>query len=110
MSGSKPGQTVMTENGAKIIGAGNLASQLATSASEMFSKNVQAVINDIADKDGNLNIDLTDDVMSQLVATDHGEIISDRLRDALNLPTKQPAEDAPEEATKETKDADKGDE
>lgn len=110
VSGSKPGQTVMTENGAKIIGAGNLASQLATSASEMFSKNVQAVINDIADKDGNLNIDLTDDVMSQLVATDHGEIISDRLRDALNLPTKQPAEDAPEEATKETKDADKGDE
>lgn len=38
VAGSKPDQTVKTDSGAQIIGAGNLASELATSASEMFAK------------------------------------------------------------------------
>lgn len=93
VAGSKPDQTVITDSGVQLIGAGNLASEMATSASEMFSKNVQAVINDVADKDAQITIDLKDDVMSQLVATDHGEIISERVRKALNLPISKPAED-----------------
>lgn len=93
VAGSKPDTTVTADSGAQIIGAGNMASELATSASEMFAKNVQAVVNAIS-KDGEFSLDLTDDVMSQLVATDHGEIISDRLRDTLGLPkTEKPAED-----------------
>ncbi|KRM43331.1 NAD(P) transhydrogenase subunit alpha [Lentilactobacillus parafarraginis] len=93
VAGSKPDTTVTADSGAQIIGAGNMASELATSASEMFAKNVQAVVNAIS-KDGEFSLDLTDDVMSQLVATDHGEIISDRLRDTLGLPkTEKPVED-----------------
>ncbi|MGF2384597.1 NAD(P) transhydrogenase subunit alpha [Lentilactobacillus otakiensis] len=107
VAGSKPDQTVVTDSGAQLIGAGNLASEMATSASEMFSKNVQAVINDVADKDAQITIDLEDDVMSQLVATDHGEIISDRVRKALNLPDKQPAKE--EAAPADDKSAEKGD-
>ncbi|GAD16531.1 NAD(P) transhydrogenase subunit alpha [Lentilactobacillus otakiensis] len=107
VAGSKPDQTVVTDSGAQLIGAGNLASEMATSASEMFSKNVQAVINDVADKDAKITIDLADDVMSQLVATDHGEIISDRVRKALNLPDKQPAKE--EAAPADEKSAEKGD-
>lgn len=110
VAGSKPDQTVITDSGVQLIGAGNLASEMATSASEMFSKNVQAVINDIADKDAKITIDLEDDVMSQLVATDHGEIISDSVRKALNLPAKQPAkEEAVPPANTDEHSAEKGD-
>lgn len=109
VAGSKPDQTVVTDSGVQIIGAGNLASEMATSASEMFSKNVQAVINDVSDKDAQIKIDLEDDVMSQLVATDHGEIISDRVRKALNLPDKQPAKAETVPADTDEKPAEKGD-
>ncbi|MEY2347995.1 NAD(P) transhydrogenase subunit alpha [Lentilactobacillus buchneri] len=109
VAGSKPDQTVITDSGVQLIGAGNLASEIATSASEMFSKNVQAVINDVADKDAQITIDLKDDVMSQLVATDHGEIISERVRKALNLPISKPAEDDAAPADSDDKSAEKGD-
>lgn len=109
VAGSKADQTVVTDSGVQIIGAGNLASEMATSASEMFSKNVQAVINDVSDKDAQIKIDLEDDVMSQLVATDHGEIISDRVRKALNLPDKQPAKAETVPADTDEKSAEKGD-
>lgn len=109
VAGSKPDQTVITDSGVQLIGAGNLASEMATSASEMFSKNVQAVINDVADKDAQITIDLKDDVMSQLVATDHGEIISERVRKALNLPISKPAEDDAAPADSDDKSAEKGD-
>lgn len=109
VAGSKPDQTVITDSGVQLIGAGNLASEMATSASEMFSKNVHAVINDVADKDAQITIDLKDDVMSQLVATDHGEIISERVRKALNLPISKPAEDDAAPADSDDKSAEKGD-
>lgn len=108
VAGSKPDATVTADSGAQIIGAGNMASELATSASEMFAKNVQAVVNAIS-KDGEFSLDLTDDVMSQLVATDHGEIISDRLRDTLGLPkTEKPAKDDADSADKPDAAATKG--
>lgn len=109
VAGSKPDQTVITDSGVQLIGAGNLASEMATSASEMFSKNVHAVINDVADKDAQITIDLKDDVMSQLVATDHGEIISERVRKALNLPISKPAEDDAAPTDSDDKSAEKGD-
>lgn len=109
VAGSKPDQTVITDSGVQLIGAGNLASEMATSASEMFSKNVHAVINDVADKDAQITIDLKDDVMSQLVATDHGEIISERVRKALNLPISKTAEDDAAPTDSDDKSAEKGD-
>lgn len=92
VAGSKPGEVVATDNGAEIVGADNLPSELATSASEMYSKNVQAVIKALLNKDGNIEIDTTDDVMSELVATYQGKVISGRLRSQMGLPEiKKPA-------------------
>lgn len=92
VAGSKPGEVVETANGAKIVGADNLPSDLATSSSEMYSKNVQAVIKALLNKDGEIEIDTTDDVMSELVATHQGEVISGRLRSQLGLPELKKAE------------------
>ena len=101
VAGSKPGEVVTTDNGAKIVGADNLPSELVTSASEMYSKNIQAVIKALLDKDGNIKIDTTDDVMSELVATYQGKIISGRLRSQMGLPEiKKPEPQKDEEATK----------
>lgn len=103
VAGSKPGQTVVTANGAKIIGADSLASDLATSASEMYSKNVQAVLKPLIDKEGNLKIDTTDDVFSELVATYQGKIISGRLRSQMGLPALAKKDDAKDEKADDKK-------
>ncbi|MDH5105852.1 NAD(P) transhydrogenase subunit alpha [Lentilactobacillus diolivorans] len=106
VAGSKPSETITTDNGARIIGAQDMASQLPTASSEMYAKNVQTVIKSIV-KDDALNIDTDDDVLSELVATHDGEIISDRLRKALNLPVKPKADestDTKEDSSDDTKD------
>lgn len=51
-AGSKVGEIVTTANGVKILGFGNLPSQLATNASELFAKNVSTFFNYLATKDG----------------------------------------------------------
>ena len=94
VAGSKPGAVVKTDNGAEIVGADNLPSELATSASEMYSKNVQAVIKALLDKEGNIAIDTNDDVMSELVATYQGQVISGRLRAQMGLPEIKKAAEA----------------
>ncbi|HJF46996.1 MAG TPA: NAD(P) transhydrogenase subunit alpha [Limosilactobacillus oris] len=95
VAGSKPSEVVETANGAKIVGADNLPSDLATSSSEMYSKNVQAVIKALLNKEGNIEIDTTDDVMSELVATYQGEVISGRLRSQMGLPEIKQEEQEP---------------
>lgn len=85
VAGSQPYQTITTDNQAVIAGAANLASELPHSASQLYAKNVQAVVNAIT-VDGEIKIDPTDDVFSGLTATTGGEIINSRLRDALSLP------------------------
>ncbi|MCH5462762.1 NAD(P) transhydrogenase subunit alpha [Lactobacillus sp. LC28-10] len=100
VSGSKPDETVTTDNQVMIIGGNNLASELSNSASQLYAKNVQSVINAMVDKDGNLAIDPKDDVFSGLTATTNGEIINPRLREALKLdplPTDEPAKDETDE-------------
>ena len=94
VAGSKPGAVVETDNGAEIVGADNLPSELATSASEMYSKNVQAVIKALLDKEGNIAIDTNDDVMSELVATYQGQVILGRLRAQMGLPEIKKAAEA----------------
>ncbi len=86
VAGSKPYETVTTDNQVMVVGAANLASELPHSASQLFAKNVQAVINAMLDDDGNVAIDPTDDVFSGLTATTGGDIVNARLREALSLP------------------------
>lgn len=102
VASSKPDETVTTPAGAQIIGAGDMASQLPAAASDMFSKNVQAVINYVT-KDDALSFDVDDDVLGELLATYNGDIISNRLRGAMNLPERsssQPEQTAAETETK----------
>ncbi|GAB6092014.1 NAD(P) transhydrogenase subunit alpha [Furfurilactobacillus curtus] len=106
VASSKPNETVMTPAGAQIIGAGDMASQLPAAASDMFSKNVQAVINYVT-KEEALSFDVDDDVLGELLATYNGDIISNRLRGAMNLPERTSSRpDQTVAADTETKGAD----
>ncbi|OIL39254.1 NAD(P) transhydrogenase subunit alpha [Oenococcus oeni] len=84
VEGSKLGETVVTKSGALIVGAGDLASRLPKSSSDMYAKNVQNTINYII-KDGKILLDLDDDVLTDLVATYKGEISSNFLRSRFGL-------------------------
>lgn len=102
VAASQPFETVTTDNHVMIIGAANLASEVPNSASQLFAKNVQAIVNYIINED-TIKIDLQDDVLKELVATHGGEIINPRLRKTLGLPElASPVDEATEETSDET--------
>lgn len=69
VAGSKDGATVVTKNSVTILGAGQIAAQMAPAASDAFAKNVQAVLTEIVDH-GVLTIDPEDDVIGAMLVTE----------------------------------------
>jgi NAD(P) transhydrogenase subunit alpha len=74
VAGSKPGETVVTANGVTIIGAPNLASEVPAAASSAFSRNICAVLAHLV-HDGDLTIDLTDEIAAGIVVTHGGAVV-----------------------------------
>jgi H+-translocating NAD(P) transhydrogenase subunit alpha len=74
IEGSVPDQTVVTENGARIIGAGNLPAQMPTAASAAYSHNIVALLAELI-RDGELTIDPTDEIQAGVVVTYQGKVI-----------------------------------
>lgn len=59
---SKVGETVVTENGVKILGHPNLPSKLAQDASKLFAQNIVNFLG-LVIKEGKLNIDENDEII-----------------------------------------------
>ena len=57
VEGSRPGETVTTANGVKIIGHLNMPSRIAVDASQLYARNLLAFLGLLVDKDGRLAID-----------------------------------------------------
>jgi NAD(P) transhydrogenase subunit alpha len=74
VEGSADGQVVRTENGARIIGAGNLPAQVPTAASAAYSHNIVALLAGLV-HDGALTIDLDDEIQAGVVITHDGRVI-----------------------------------
>lgn len=74
VAGSEPGTTTLTPGGVTIVGASNLPSQLATSASSAFSRNVSALVTHML-RDGELLVDLTDEIQAGVVITHGGKVV-----------------------------------
>jgi NAD(P) transhydrogenase subunit alpha len=72
--GSEPGQTIVTDNGVTLIGAGSLPAALATSASSTYARNLTALLLHLV-ADGQLAIDLTDEVQAGVVITHNGSVV-----------------------------------
>jgi H+-translocating NAD(P) transhydrogenase subunit alpha len=84
---SKPDETFVTGNGVTVVGAGNLPSLMPTSASSMYARNISALLLHLI-KDGELVIDLTDEIQAGVVISHDGRIVH-----AATAALLQPAED-----------------
>ncbi|MBV8933457.1 MAG: NAD(P) transhydrogenase subunit alpha [Kutzneria sp.] len=71
---SKPGTTLITDNGVTVIGADGLASTMPTAASTAYSRNISALLLHLM-RDGDLRIDLKDEVQAGVVMTHDGAVL-----------------------------------
>jgi H+-translocating NAD(P) transhydrogenase subunit alpha len=81
VEGSVPGQTIVSEHGVTIIGASALPSSMAPAASAMYARNVSALLTYLI-KDGELALDLDDELQAGVVITANGAIVHPSLRAA----------------------------
>jgi NAD(P) transhydrogenase subunit alpha len=79
---SKPGETV-EENGVKIIGPVNLPNEMAPNASALYAKNLQNLVELMIDDEGNLRLDMDDEVVAGACLTKDGEIVNERAKEAV---------------------------
>jgi H+-translocating NAD(P) transhydrogenase subunit alpha len=81
VAGSVPGQTIVNEHGVTIIGASALPSSMAPAASAMYARNISALLTYLM-KDGELVLDLNDELQAGVVITSGGAVVHPSLRGA----------------------------
>jgi H+-translocating NAD(P) transhydrogenase subunit alpha len=74
VTGSRPGETIVTGNGVTIIGADNLPATMPTAASNAYSRNVSTLL-EYMTKDGVLAIDTSDEIQAGVVITHDGAVV-----------------------------------
>ncbi len=74
VEGSRPGETVITENGITVVGAGSLPSTMPAAASTMYARNISALLLYMV-QDGALAIDLSDEIHAGVVVSQDGRVI-----------------------------------
>jgi NAD(P) transhydrogenase subunit alpha len=84
VAGSVDGKTTVTPDGVTVVGAGQLASGLPASASQMYARNVLAVIDALAPENV-IAVDETDEVQQNIVVSYGGTVTNAAVRKALKL-------------------------
>ncbi|MEK6406828.1 MAG: Re/Si-specific NAD(P)(+) transhydrogenase subunit alpha [Acidobacteriota bacterium] len=79
---SKPGETVVRD-GVTIMSPLNLAATVPVHASQLYSRNVTAFLKLLIDDQGQLKIDLNDDVVGPACVLHRGEVVNARVAAAL---------------------------
>ncbi|MDA2937624.1 Re/Si-specific NAD(P)(+) transhydrogenase subunit alpha [Acidobacteria bacterium AH-259-A15] len=80
---TRAGETVKA-HGVTILGPMNLASAIPYHASQMYARNVTAFLQNLV-KDGQLHLDLEDQIIRDTLVTHQGEVVSPRVRELLSL-------------------------
>jgi len=78
---TEPGETI-ERFGVTIISPLNISSELSYHASQMYAKNVSALVA-LMTKDGALNLDMNDDIISAVTVTSGGEIRTPSIKQRL---------------------------
>ncbi len=76
VTGSQPGETVVTGNGIRIIGADNLPATVPTASSNAYSRNIAALLLHMT-SDGTLAIDTADEIQAGVVITHGGQVVNE---------------------------------
>jgi NAD(P) transhydrogenase subunit alpha len=91
VTGSRPGETVVTENGVTIVGADNLPATVPTAASNAYSRNISALLLHLT-KDGALAIDTNDEIQAGVVIAHDGKVVNESVASLLGPQTKGDAD------------------
>jgi NAD(P) transhydrogenase subunit alpha len=75
---TEAGETVVSDNGVKVISPVNLASDMAAHASQLYSKNVENLLGLLLDDEGHLALDFSDEVIAGACITHEGAIRHER--------------------------------
>ncbi|ENW06730.1 MULTISPECIES: Re/Si-specific NAD(P)(+) transhydrogenase subunit alpha [Acinetobacter] len=78
VEGSKEGETVVTENGVKILGIPNIPGTVATEASALYARNVFNFLETLFDKDKNFAINPEEEIQKALLVTHGGQVLLKR--------------------------------
>jgi NAD(P) transhydrogenase subunit alpha len=78
VEGSKEGETVVTENGVKILGIPNIPGTVATDASALYARNVFNFLETLFDKDKNFAINPEEEIQKALLVTHGGQVLLKR--------------------------------
>ena len=81
---------VIDVNGVRVDGTTNIPSTMPYHASQMYSRNIASLLGLMLTKEGQLNIDMKDDVIKGTVITHGGEIVHEQTRKVME-PQKVPA-------------------
>lgn len=83
---TKNNETYVHTNGVSIVGNSYLPSTLPADASKMFGKNVFNLLKLMINKDGQLIVNFDDDIVKGCCITHNGEVMNERVREALTNP------------------------
>jgi len=72
-------------NGVKIVGKSDYPSDMPTDASKMFGSNIINLLKIMIDKQGNLALNMQDDIINGTTAVHAGEYVSQRVKQMLNI-------------------------
>jgi len=84
VEGSKLNEEVVTANGVKIIGLGNLPGRVGTHASQMYAANLYNLIAEFWDKENkSFRLNLEDDILTACVLVHAGDIRNAQVKEAV---------------------------
>jgi H+-translocating NAD(P) transhydrogenase subunit alpha len=86
--GTRADETVVTGNGVAILGPTNLPSTIPYHASQMYSRNVVTFLKELT-KDGQLALDMENEIHRETLVTSGGEVVHKRLREMLGMAPKE---------------------
>jgi len=78
------GKTVIV-NGVRIVGKSDYPSEMPTDASKMFGSNIVNLMKIMVEKDGRLNLNMSDDIINGTTAVHGREFVSQRVKQMLNI-------------------------
>jgi NAD(P) transhydrogenase subunit alpha len=96
---SRPGETIVTDNGVTIIAPTNLPATMPAGASQFYARNISSLLLHMV-KDGKLDIDMADEITGAVVITHGGKVVQEATAKLLGVeiakPEPEPEPEAPE--------------
>ena len=81
VEGSKLNEEVVTTNGVRILGMGNLPGRVAVHASQVYSTNLHNLLEEYWDKDTKtFKINLEDEIIKGALVTHGGQVVNEMVK------------------------------